>query len=56
MENCGFGRQNLVLTGSLSASSQRAQLPVTNLKLSQGAASLAWRTAPQLTSKRPGMR
>ncbi|MEE8658190.1 F5/8 type C domain-containing protein [Acetobacteraceae bacterium EV16G] len=43
MENCGFGWQNFVLIGSLSASSQHAQLPVTNLKLPQGAASLAWR-------------
>ncbi|MCE0743329.1 hypothetical protein LWC05_05415 [Acetobacter sicerae] len=44
MENCAFCYQNHILDGALTASSQVAALPVTNLKNQQGASSLGWRS------------
>lgn len=43
MENCGFGYQNRVLDGVLSADAQADQLPVGNLASPQGSAAVAWR-------------
>jgi len=48
MQICAFGYRNLVLLGSLTADQAVAGLPVSNLQLPQGAASLAWRS-PVLT-------
>lgn len=52
MQNCGFGWCNNIMTATLAANVQMAQLPVTNLLSPQGAASLGWRvpgTAATLT-------
>lgn len=43
MENCGFGWQNRVLDATLAASAQVSSLPVSNLRIPQGAPSLGWR-------------
>lgn len=43
MENCGFGWQNRVLDATLAASAQVGSLPVSNLRIPQGAPSLGWR-------------
>lgn len=45
MQNCGFGWQNHVMDGALTAGNFTvASLPVTNLRIPQGAASLGYRT------------
>lgn len=49
MKICAFGYRNLVLLGTLSADQAVAGLPVSNLRLPQGAASLGWRS-PVLTA------
>ncbi len=49
MQICAFGYRNLVLLGSLTADQAVAGLPVSNLQLPQGAASLGWRS-PVLTA------
>lgn len=43
MENCGFGYQNRLLDGVLSADQQAERLPVSNLASPQGSAAQAWR-------------
>lgn len=43
MQNCAFGYSNLILIGSVSATSQVASMPASNVQSDQGSASMAWR-------------
>jgi hypothetical protein len=45
MGNTVLGINNLVKTGALSAGSQAANMPITNLQTDAGASSMAWQTA-----------